>query len=584
MKCCFSLVLALTAVSWFPSLVAAQAIQLNRYSPAPLADDGLEVSSARVLTHLRAGFSLHLDYAHDPLVLEREPGNADSEFQSVVSDQVTAHLGASLGLFDRATIFAGLQLHLLMTGEAFPGFPQADGTGIGDLYLGGRYLLLTTEQKTISLAIQATLVLPTAQLLGGHLSGQATVGIHPEFIFEVQAGPLTVLANAGLDIRGAAEIRTLSPGSELTYGASLSVDLVPRQLSLSTELIGSLALSDFGVRTASPLEALFGGRFRTTDGWNLGAALGVGILRGYGTPDLRGVFMFGRGNEPREVIRDEDGDGIVDPEDSCPTVPEDFDHFEDHDGCPELDNDLDTIVDELDECISDPEDLDGFEDADGCPDSDNDGDGIVDASDNCPDEAEDPDGFEDEDGCPDLDNDSDSVPDVDDNCPIEPGPPSNQGCPEDADGESQEAEAELQDGEIVFLGEAVLFSHSRAELRDQGLQVLRAVRRLIHANGQIQTVRIEGHTSREGRRSYNQQLSVLRARIVLAWLVEQGIDPSRLVAVGCGESYPARHRRSERGRRWNRRVDFWVLESENAPDRQRCTEVTLTQETVEPSE
>ncbi|MDP2363888.1 MAG: hypothetical protein Q8M94_08980, partial [Ignavibacteria bacterium] len=104
---------------------------------------------------------------------------------------------------------------------------------------------------------------------------------------------------------------------------------------------------------------------------------------------------------------DSDGDGIKNNVDLCPDAKEDFDGFEDEDGCPDPDNDKDGILDSQDKCPDQPEDKDGFEDWDGCPDFDNDADGILDVNDKCPDEAEDIDGFQDEDGCPDLDNDGD---------------------------------------------------------------------------------------------------------------------------------------------------------------------------------
>jgi outer membrane protein OmpA-like peptidoglycan-associated protein len=65
---------------------------------------------------------------------------------------------------------------------------------------------------------------------------------------------------------------------------------------------------------------------------------------------------------------DRDGDGIPDHLDKCPDEPEDFDGFEDEDGCPEHDNDNDGIPDHLDKCPNDPETFNGFEDEDGCPD------------------------------------------------------------------------------------------------------------------------------------------------------------------------------------------------------------------------
>jgi len=43
---------------------------------------------------------------------------------------------------------------------------------------------------------------------------------------------------------------------------------------------------------------------------------------------------------------DRDGDGIKDDVDKCPDDPEDYDDFEDEDGCPDLDNDKDGIPDE----------------------------------------------------------------------------------------------------------------------------------------------------------------------------------------------------------------------------------------------
>ncbi len=66
-----------------------------------------------------------------------------------------------------------------------------------------------------------------------------------------------------------------------------------------------------------------------------------------------------------------------------------------------VDADVDGIVNDRDQCIEEAEDFDGFQDEDGCPEPDNDGDNILDVDDVCPLDAEDVDGFQDEDGCPD---------------------------------------------------------------------------------------------------------------------------------------------------------------------------------------
>src|SRR5207248_1784067 len=67
-------------------------------------------------------------------------------------------------------------------------------------------------------------------------------------------------------------------------------------------------------------------------------------------------------------IGDRDGDGLKDDVDKCPDDPEDFDDFEDGDGCPDPDNDRDGIRDEKDKCPSEPEVYNGYQDEDGCPD------------------------------------------------------------------------------------------------------------------------------------------------------------------------------------------------------------------------
>jgi outer membrane protein OmpA-like peptidoglycan-associated protein len=65
---------------------------------------------------------------------------------------------------------------------------------------------------------------------------------------------------------------------------------------------------------------------------------------------------------------DEDRDGIPDAVDHCPQQPEDFDHFEDSDGCRDADNDEDGILDARDQCPFESESRNHFQDEDGCPD------------------------------------------------------------------------------------------------------------------------------------------------------------------------------------------------------------------------
>jgi len=88
-------------------------------------------------------------------------------------------------------------------------------------------------------------------------------------------------------------------------------------------------------------------------------------------PDLDARVTLEPGAASRLPARgpDHDGDGIPDALDKCPNDPEDFDGFQDSDGCPDDDNAGDGIPDKLDKCPNEPETFNGFEDEDGCPDT-----------------------------------------------------------------------------------------------------------------------------------------------------------------------------------------------------------------------
>jgi len=256
--------------------------------------------------------------------------------------------------------------------------------------------------------------------------------------------------------------------------------------------------------------------------------------------------------------RDTDGDGILDRYDSCPGEKEDFDGYQDADGCPDPDNDQDGIPDVKDKCPNEKEDVDGFQDEDGCPDPDNDGDGIPDVKDKCPNLAEDRDGFQDEDGCPDYDNDGDAIPDSVDQCPDQAetvnGYRDEDGCPDRA---PEKPKRRLEVGmRLVFPN--ITFRSGSAELTAQAKAVLDSIYNVLAEYPEIR-IEIRGYTDNVGSAAKNLILSQRRARAVKRYLVQKGIDPSRMVAVGLGEDHPIADNRTPEGRAKNRRIEFVVI-------------------------
>src|SRR5690606_7949408 len=127
-------------------------------------------------------------------------------------------------------------------------------------------------------------------------------------------------------------------------------------------------------------------------------------------------------------------------------------------------------------------------------------------------------------------------------CPNQPetrnGYDDEDGCPDEA--ARLEGDRLSLSGNVHFeVGKAILMKESRL-LLDEAAQVL-----LDHP--ELIKVRIEGHTDSDGDDQGNQILSQDRADAVRRYLISKGVDPSRLEAVGYGETRPVASNATERG-------------------------------------
>ncbi|WP_338280958.1 adventurous gliding motility protein AgmC [Corallococcus caeni] len=532
----------------------SQAIDVQQYKPGPGVADVLAVHGAKVQRHLGWNVGLSVNYADKPLNFF-DP-RSDTYITSVVKSQVGFDLMGAVGLYDRFEIGVVLPI-TLQSSENSPGVDASfangvSGGGIGDLRLIPKARLLDGDNYGLSVVVPVSL--PTggaSDFLGG--SG---VSVNPRVVAEY-GRRFRVLANVGVDIRKAEQLRNLNVGSALAYGLGAEAPLGDLPLAVQASLVGAMGFKQQDAEER-PLELLAALKYRGLTGLSAQVGAGPGLTHGYGTPTFRVLASVGYSTPERAPAQ---------PRPVCPEGPEDFDGFQDQDGCADPDNDGDGIVDTADKCPNEPETVNDFEDADGCPDTkpappppapvDTDGDGLMDPDDKCPNAPEDKDGFQDEDGCPDPDNDKDGILDTADKCPLEPetinGVEDEDGCPDKGKVKV------LVEGERIFILEKVYFATNKDIILPRSFPILKQVAAVLRANPQVELLRIEGHTDSQGNDAANLDLSKRRAASVKTFLVNEGVAAERLDSEGFGESKPVDTNNTPAGRENNRRVEFNIV-------------------------
>jgi outer membrane protein OmpA-like peptidoglycan-associated protein len=595
---------------------------VQNLQPAPGTKNFISVEGVRMDGAWGFSVGFFANYARNPFVVLSCRSQTDCNDKNaklptntaVVSDMFTADVLAALSPVKRLQI--GLRLPVsyvsgagldYTTGQGLQGGQKA--FGVGDPTIEGKVRVFGGAQDPYLAGLALDLSFPVGHafshqdsahpeksqefFLGN--SSPVTAGLRA--IFDGSAGPVQFGLNLRGVFRAPATIASTTVGpADFRYGAGLGFRVSPI-FRVVAEGFGSTQFSSkSGTNT---LEADAAAEFTPLSSRLLiRVGGGAGILEGVGVPQGRAFLGFAYVHE----IADQDGDGIPDDVDKCPTIPEDKDGFEDADGCPDPDNDGDKIPDEKDKCPNQPETVNGFQDDDGCPDEvgDRDKDGIPDTADKCPDLGgkdvirdpksqfygcpdRDKDGVPDHlDKCPDVpeptddlfdgsgcphvrDSDGDQIPDDLDKCPDKP---ENYNGFEDADGcpDKGPSLVEVSDTGIKILDKVEFATGKDVIQGAKSFAVLDAVAAILKVRKEILQVEVGGHTDNVGNADQNRKLSQKRAEAVVKYLASKQVDAARLQAKGYGPDKPVADNKTAPGRGKNRRVEFTILSTSKKTD------------------
>ncbi|MCA9531961.1 MAG: thrombospondin type 3 repeat-containing protein [Myxococcales bacterium] len=344
---------------------AQRNIDLEQLHPAQDSQGFLGIEATATPGHLRYSLGLWTSYSRNPLRVKL----ADGERRDVVKHRLGLTALGELGLGDRGAVGVEVPMALVQRGSTEPladHGPSLQTVAFGDIRLSGQYQFYGAplgrgrRNDGPGLGGRVILSLPSgdeAQFMG---EGQVVTELQGLADFHVFGAGIGVLLGARVRPH-ARHIAGQRFGSQFLYGFAGQVPMpVWRDFFAIVEIRGA---TGFNGKHASPVEGDLGVALER-GGFTFRLLAGGALSKGVGAPRYR----VGLGLVWTPPVRDADGDGIPDSKDECPHLAEDFDGFQDADGCPDPDNDNDLVPDVDDRCPNVPAPEGDDADGDGCPD------------------------------------------------------------------------------------------------------------------------------------------------------------------------------------------------------------------------
>jgi outer membrane protein OmpA-like peptidoglycan-associated protein len=106
--------------------------------------------------------------------------------------------------------------------------------------------------------------------------------------------------------------------------------------------------------------------------------------------------------------------------------------------------------------------------------------------------------------------------------------------------------------------QGINFRQGTAEIEKTSFAILDSAVEILAKYPSIR-IEVSGHTSSEGSKERNDELSLERAEAVRSYFTSKSIDGDRVTARGAGSTEPVADNETKEGREKNRRIEFRIL-------------------------